>query len=125
MHCVHDALHLSVLTLKLAIWQDLCIAPGHISQSEDVRYLSRGGDGEGGRGGSTVGGGRGSHCRGCGVQPTSFIATERGLSTNVSVSGHSASPYTVTLTVVAEPTPCTTAARRAKMHTVTVFIATD
>ena len=61
--------------------------------------------------------------QGVGVGHTSFIATESDLSTNVSVSGQSASPYSVKFTVVADQPACTAATRRAAMHTVAVLMA--
>ena len=65
----------------------------------------------------------GSHGMGRVVQHTSLMATESDLSTKVCVSGHSASPYSVTLTGVVDHAPCTTPTRRAAKHTVAVLMS--
>ena len=71
-----------------------------------------------------MGGGQSSTAQSgrCGVR-TSFMATERDLSTNLCVSGHSASPYSVRFTGVADHAPFTTpTTRRAVMHAVAVLM---
>ena len=40
MNRVHHTLHLAMLALKLAIWQDLCIAPGYVGQCEEILDLA-------------------------------------------------------------------------------------
>ncbi len=42
MNRVHHTLHLAMLALKLAIWQDLCIAPRHVGQCEEILNLAGG-----------------------------------------------------------------------------------